>query len=245
MVNKSAGRSWAAVIVFLGLSVAAIQLALWQLGRADEKQAMIDQRSERRAPIEIGSKESTLRWSPDLNPQVLDQQAVVLQGQWLNDASIALDNRAWEGRAGVHILTPMRLADGSHVWINRGWMAKAPGLTQVQIAPAEDAKAIEGIALASVMKRMELAKQDPRTQGGNVWQNFDWELSRQRVNGRVWPVIVWQTSPAGDGLLKKVPEVTSDVPKHLGYALQWALLSVLCLYFAWRMRPKKSNSFQH
>ena len=239
MVNKSLGRSWAAVLVFLGLAIVGVQLAFWQLGRVDEKQAMIDQRAERRAPIEIGSIESKLQWKPDLSPQALDQQAVVLRGQWLNDASIALDNRAWEGRAGVHILTPMLLADGSHVWINRGWMAKAPGLTQVQIPPAEATKAIEGTALASVMKRMELASQDPQAHGGNVWQNFDWEFSRQRVNGRVWPVIVWQTSPAGDGLLKKVPEVTSDVPKHLGYALQWTLLSVLCLYFAWRLRPKK------
>ena len=239
MVNKSLGRSWAAVLVFLALAIVGVQLAFWQLGRADEKQAMIDQRADRKAPIEIGRKASKMVWSPDLNPQDLDQQAVVLQGQWINDASIALDNRAWEGRAGVHILTPMRLADGSHVWINRGWMAKAPGLIQAAIPPAEDGRAIEGVALASVMKRMELARQDPQTHEGNVWQNFDWELSRQRVSGRVWPVIVWQTSPAGDGLLKKVPEVTSDVPKHLGYALQWALLSVLCLYFAWRLRPKK------
>lgn len=239
MVNKSVGRSWAGVVVFLGLAVAAIQLALWQLGRADEKQAMIDQRAGRQAAIEIGSPGTKMAWRLDQSAQQLDQQAVLLRGRWAHEASIALDNRSWEGRAGVHVLTPMRLSDGSHVWVNRGWMAKAPGLGQVEIPRAEDAAAIEGVALASVMRRMELAQEDPLTRQGNVWQNFDWDVSRQRIGDPVWPVIVWQTSPSGDGLLRKLPEVTSDVPKHLGYALQWVLLSLLCLFFAWRLRPRK------
>jgi cytochrome oxidase assembly protein ShyY1 len=50
-------RAWAAVIVFLGLSATAIQLGLWQLGRADEKQAMIDLRTGRQTPAAWGSPE--------------------------------------------------------------------------------------------------------------------------------------------------------------------------------------------
>jgi cytochrome oxidase assembly protein ShyY1 len=52
-----------------------------------------------------------------------------------------------------------------------------------------------------------------------------------------WPVIVWQTSENGDGLRRRVPEVTGDVPKHLGYALQWFLMGLVALFFAWRLRP--------
>jgi len=239
MVNKSANRSWAAVLVFIGLAIVAIQLGFWQWGRADEKQAMVALRAQRMAPMVLGSANSPMGFRPDLNAQALDQQVVVLQGQWIHQASIALDNRAWEGRAGVHVLTPMRLADGSHIWVNRGWMAKAPGVLQIEIPQAEDAKAVEGLALASVMKRMELAKEDTLSRKGNVWQNFDWAASRQRIDDRVWPVIVWQSSSSSDGLLRKLPEVTNDVPKHLGYAAQWFLLALLCLYFAWRLRPNK------
>ena len=35
-----------------------------------------------------------------------------------------------------------------------------------------------------------------------------------------------------------LPEVASDVPKHLGYALQWFLMSAVALFFAWRLKPR-------
>ena len=142
-------RAWAAVIVFLGLSATAIQLGLWQLGRADEKQAMIDLRKGRQTPAAWGSPESP--WKNGIAAQDLDQQRVVLTGKWLYSSSIALDNRAWEGRAGVHVLSPLVLADSSRVWVNRGWMPKPPGVNQVVIPEAVDAVRLEGLALASVM----------------------------------------------------------------------------------------------
>jgi len=95
-------RAWAAVIVFLGLAATAIQLGLWQLGRADEKQAMIDLRADRQAPAALGSPDRP--WRVGIGPLDLDQQRVMLTGKWLLAESVALDNRAWEGRAGVPAL---------------------------------------------------------------------------------------------------------------------------------------------
>jgi surfeit locus 1 family protein len=154
------------------------------------------------------------------------------------DQSIALDNRAWDGRAGVHVLTPLRLGDQSIVWVNRGWMEKAPGLQTVAFPPAIPAVDLPGVALASVMRRMELSRNETTLRQGTVWQNFDWESAAQRVKGNVWPVIVWQTGENSDGLLRRLPELSSDVPKHLGYAAQWFLLASVALFFGWRLRPR-------
>jgi surfeit locus 1 family protein len=242
MKTPSRVRSWGAVVVFLGLAATAIHLGVWQLGRADEKQALIDLRAKRTEPLEMGS--TLLIWRTDRNAEDLDQQRVLITGRWRFDQSVALDNRAWEGRAGAHVLTPVVLADGSHVWVNRGWMPKPPGVNQVDIAAAPDPVRLQGMALASVMKRIELTRQDPTILPGNVWQNFDWQASGQRIGASVWPVIVWQTSDNNDGLLRKLPEVNSDVPKHLGYALQWFLIFLACLFFAWRLRPVRRQHDQ-
>ncbi len=234
-------RAWAAVIVFLGLAATAIQLGLWQLGRADEKQAMIDLRADRQAPAALGSPDRP--WRVGIGPLDLDQQRVMLTGKWLLAESVALDNRAWEGRAGVHVLSPLVLPDASRVWVNRGWMPKLPGINQVAIPAAADAVRLEGLALASVMKRMELGKQAPGRAADNVWQNFDWQASQQRIgDDRVWPVIVWQITETSDGLLRRLPEVEDDVSKHLGYAAQWFLICLACLFFAFRLRPHRPKT---
>lgn len=236
MVNKTGWQAWIAVVVALALAALGVGLGFWQLGRADEKQAMVDLRSERDRDVAIGD---AMPWRDGLSAQSLDQQRVLLTGLWLTDKSIALDNRAWEGQAGVHVLTPLQLKDGSLVWVNRGWWPKPPGVTQVDLpSPAGDAVGLPGVAQASVMRRMELSSAPQDLRQGRVWQNFDWAAARTWLSGNTWPVIVWQTGDTADGLRRKVPEVSSDVPKHLGYALQWFLMSAAALFFAWRLRPK-------
>lgn len=233
--NKSRPAHWAAAAVAVILALLAAGLGIWQLGRAQQKQSIIELRTARQQALSLGGE---LRWQANVQPATLDQQRVALSGRWLYEASVALDNRAWEGRAGVHVLTPMALADGSMVWVNRGWMAKPPGaLLPDMPQPPEQRASIEGVALASVMRRMELSSDPDSLRQGNLWQNFDWAAAAERASGNVWPVVVWQTSDSADGLMRKIPEVKSDVPKHLGYALQWFLLAVAALYFAWRLRP--------
>ncbi len=239
MVTKRSPKAWIAVAVALSLAILGVGLGVWQLGRADDKRSMVNARLERQLALALGLDQP---WKPGLAAQSLDQQVVTLTGRWRHDKSIVLDNRAWEGRAGVHVLTPLQLPDKSLVWVNRGWAPKAPGA----LAPGEfktpplanDPNAMTGVALASVMRRIELSDDPQQLRQGLVWQNFDWTLAQQRVSGNVWPVIVWQTSDNADGLLRRVPEVASDVPKHLGYALQWFLMSAVALFFAWRLKPR-------
>lgn len=233
MVNKT--RSWIASIVALSLAALAVGLGIWQLGRADEKRTMIERAQDRQTPVEIGQ---TRRWQPDLGADTLDQQRVRLSGVWLFEKTIGLDNRGWKGQAGVHVLTPLQLADGSIVWVNRGWMQKAPAAPIGEIPKAAQPIGLEGVALASVMKRMELSSDPQALRRGNLWQNFDWTAAGERVPGNVWPVIVWQSQENGDGLKREIPDVGDDVSMHQGYAFQWFLMSVAALFFAWRLRPR-------
>jgi len=224
-------------LIALALAVVAVGLGLWQLGRMDEKKTMMMTRADRaQSLLSLGSQ---VLWQKDRSADQLDQQRVLLSGEWLFDQTVFLDNRAWEGQAGVHVLTPMRLADQSLVWVNRGWMAKPPGAAPVPGVPgAEPAARLEGVALASIMRRIELTRDPAALRQGSVWQNFDWSAAMERLPGPTWPVIVWQATENQDGLLRKIPEVSGDLPKHLGYALQWFLMSFVALFFAGRLWKK-------
>lgn len=233
--------------VALALALVGVALGVWQLNRAEEKRHLTELRETRTNSMALGLSStgakpqgmSAMAWSNSLAPSDFDQQRVLLKGTWIHERSIALDNRAWNGRPGVHVLTPLRLPDESLVWVNRGWMPKAPGAGPAPKMPAAaNPQELEGVALASVMRRVELSSSPDQLRQGQLWQNFDWDAAQQWIPGKVWPVIVWQTSDNGDGLLRRVPEVTDDVPKHLGYALQWFLLTALALFFAWRLRPR-------
>jgi surfeit locus 1 family protein len=233
MVIKT--RSWIATIVAIALALVAISLGVWQIGRADEKRDMILRAQERATPVAIGQN---LPWQSGLSADAFDQQQVLLSGRWLFEKTIALDNRGWQGQAGVHVLTPLELPDGSFVWVNRGWLAKAPAAPLGDIPQALPAQALEGMALASVMKRMELSSRPEALRSGNLWQNFDWQAASDWLPENTWPVIVWQAQDNGDGLKREIPDVGDDVSMHQGYAFQWFLMSLAALFFAWRLRPR-------
>lgn len=239
MVTKRPRGSWLAVIVALCLAFAGIGLGVWQLGRAQEKQELTDRRLDRSQLMEPGE---VRRWHPKMTADDLDQQRVRITGRWLHDKTIALDNRAKDGQAGVHVLTPVLLNDLSILWVNRGWLPKPPGVTALPEIPVpNDPIGLEAVMLGSVMRRMELSSNPSQLRQGRLWQNFDWQAAEEWLPGDAWPVIAWQTSDNNDGLTRAVPEVRSDVAKHMGYAVQWFLLTALALFFAWRLRPRSRH----
>ena len=46
---------------------------------------------------------------------------------WQPQGQIYLDNRVHQRQAGFHVLTPLQLADGRWLLVNRGWLPKQPG----------------------------------------------------------------------------------------------------------------------
>ena len=104
------------VMVVLGLPV-LIALGFWQLDRAEQKgelvaafQGMAD------APpiaVDVGR----------MNERPAQYRAVVAAGEYLAERSLLQDNKTHKGRAGYHVLTPLRIeASEAAVLVNRGWV---------------------------------------------------------------------------------------------------------------------------
>ncbi len=228
MSQKTGLRSavWVATAALLVAGV-TFALGMWQLGRASTKEALLAQRGMR--------EQQPAQALPDLlksngvtDVDSLLDRRVYFEGEWLNDATVFLDNRPMNGRSGFIVVTPLRML-GSDGWVlvQRGWVPRRfdnrhalpdlPGGTGVV--------RVEGRLAPPPSKLYELGPEA----GGRIRQNVDIvELSRTLGQPAV-PLSVLQSSSASgaDALTRDWPVVGGDAHKHLGYAFQWFGLSLL------------------
>lgn len=190
-------RGWA---LALGAAACAGGIALgnWQAGRAEAKRAAAAQ--ERR---------------------------MELRGEFLERYTVLIDNKLNRARPGYHVVQPLRLADGHHVLVNRGWVA-APvhreQLPQLRTPPGQHA--IEGRVLEHFPRAYAPSGAKPE---GRVWQNVEVATFAVWSGLKLEPYVLEQHSPLADGLARNWPAPDTGVGKHESYALQWYSLAALAV----------------
>jgi surfeit locus 1 family protein len=235
------GRSPALVLLAaLALTAVTARLGLWQVDRAAQKRSLEAALAERRAMPALDT-DSLARDAREADGQA--HRSVVLDGRWSPAQTVFLDNRPMNARAGFIVVTPLVLADGSAVLVQRGWQARdAADPARVSMPPTPaDAVRLRGRMAPPPARLYEL-----ETAGtGLIRQNLDIDAFAAETRLKLRPFSVLQTEPAAgppDGLLRAWPEIHADVHKHYGYAFQWFALSALtvCLYVWFQIiRPRR------
>lgn len=221
-----------AAVVTVGVTAS---LGVWQLGRASMKEALIAQRTERAQVPEVSLRDLLTevvegRWSDAFD------RKVSLQGRWLHEATVFLDNRPMDGRSGFIVVTPVQVQGGGDalVLVQRGWVPRRFDDRGALPVVGEDAGlvTIRGKLAPPPSKLYELGQDS----GGRIRQNVDMAQLAQELKRPVLPVSVLQVEPSGgdDGLTRNWPLVGGDAHKHLGYAFQWFGLSfVTVVLYVW------------
>lgn len=218
----------------LGCAVTA-RLCMWQLSRADQKIALRDAiEAQARAPV-LGQAELA-RDEPSGAAQLW--RPVRLQGRWLSERSVWLDNRQMDGRPGFYVLTPLLLAPGDAIVVQRGWVPRnVEDRTVRPPLPAAD-------GMVEVIGRIAPAPGRLYDFGGEeqgpIRQNLDLVAYSRELGMRLRPVTVQQledpasAGTAPDGLRRDWPQPVVDVSKHYGYAFQWgALCALIAGLYVW------------
>ena len=236
------------LILAAALTAVAITAALgqWQLGRAAQKQALLDQRQATAALEPLDG--ATLGQAGDTpeNRSGLLYRAAVLKGRWQAAQTVYLDNRQMQGRAGFYVVTPMVLTgSGAAVLVQRGWVPRS--FSDREALPpvsTPEGEVLIHAHLAPWPSRMyEFATEDH----GPIRQNLDLEGFRSATGLPLLEVSAVQTGPASEGLLREWPQVASGIEKHQGYAFQWfGLSATIALLYVWfqivQPRRKRQNS---
>lgn len=212
---------------------ATASLGLWQLSRADQKQtlqAAMDQRGQL-PPLDAAALVAA-------EPQGLLHRAVALQGQWLPEHTVFLDNRQMQGRPGFFVMTPLRLAAPAQgvVLVQRGWVARNfQNRTQLpEVATPPGPVQVAGRVAAAPARLYEFAAGEQALGSSRIRQNLDLAAFREETGLPILEGSVVQTGAASEGLLRDWPVVASGVDKHYGYAFQWfGLCGLIALLYVW------------
>ena len=225
-------RTLIVLATLLGMAITA-SMGQWQLRRAAQKQALVDARAAQAALAPIDGHSLGQAGDSAANRQGLVYRTVQLQGQWLPEHSIYLDNRQMQGRTGFHVLTPLRLqGSGAVLLVQRGW---APRNFQDRSAlppvstPAGEVS-VQGLLAPWPSRMYDFGA----VETGPLRQNLDFDAYRQETGLPLLELSVQQSGAPSEGLLRDWPVVASGVEKHHGYAFQWfALCALIALLYVW------------
>ena len=204
------------------------RLGWWQLDRAAQKmalQAAIDERAQL-PPIE---RLDRLAATADAAANQ-HHRLVQLSGRWSAAHTVFLDNRQMKARPGFFVVTPLLLADGSALLVQRGWMARdfleRSRIATVPTPPGE--VLVKGRIAPPPARLYEFSA----SRAGRIRQNLDLDAFGLETGLSLRPLsVLLADSPAsaGDGLQRDWPAPLSGVAKNRGYAAQWFALSALIL----------------
>jgi surfeit locus 1 family protein len=216
-------RELIVLLAALAGTLATARLGLWQLDRAAQKTAL-HEAMRARAALPALDATKLARSAAEAAAQL--HRRVVLEGRWQATRSIYLDNRQMQGRPGFFVVTPLLLADGDAVLVQRGWIARDvhERTLLAPLATPEGMVRVEGRIATGFVRLYEF----DAAASGPIRQNLDVAAYAREIGLPLRPLAVVQTDGAeADGLRRDWQPDTPDVSKHQGYALQWFALSAL------------------
>jgi surfeit locus 1 family protein len=211
------------LVVLLILPV-LISLGFWQLGRGEEKRALLDTYAERRAAPPM---------SAELLPTTADPayRRVQLRGSFDAEHSLLLDNSTREGKVGVELIQPFHdQASGLWLLINRGWLPWPDRRTPPVFDTPTGAMNLDAWVYVSPGATFQLHPDA---------QNATWPKLVTAIDpAKVWPEmnhegfaheLRLEDGPAA--YRTDWPVVAMGPEKHLGYAVQWFAMATALVGF--------------
>ena len=230
-VNRAAQRMRTAGLL-AGLVFALLFAALgkWQLERAAFKDSLAERYASAKAadPVVLPVAEHAAS---------ADGLRVRASGRWLSERTTWLDNRTHQGRAGVHVITPLRLADGRWLFVDRGWAPLVASRTELPAPPQPKGDVVlQGVLKAPASGGFTLGKREDE---GPLWSRLDlMHLRGQAAGSEVYPMVLELEDGAHDGLVRDWAPPAFGADKHRAYAAQWFSFALIALgltaWSSWR-----------
>lgn len=219
-------RNWrgvvAAVLVLMAAAV-CVRLGFWQLDRRAERQARnaLVRAAQAQPPLALDARSFD---AASADPDAYEWRPVVAEGTFHHPGDLLLRGRGREGRPGVHLVSPLVLADGRVVMVDRGWVP-APDAAS---ADADSFRTAGPVRVGGVLQPIRADADGGLPAAGragadSTWRRIDLGAARARSPGAVLPLYLQRTPGPADGpsppLAEPLPALSEG--NHLSYAVQW------------------------
>jgi surfeit locus 1 family protein len=227
------------MVLLPGALAVLIALGTWQVQRLYWKEALlaaIEQRSTA-PPVDLQVIEESLAAG-----KPIDYQAALASGRFLNDKERHFF-ATFEGQSGYYVYTPLELADGRLLFVNRGFVPydrKEPSTRPQSLV--EGQQTITGLARARLEEKPSFMVPD-NDEAANIfyWKDLDrMAASAGLPADKVLPFFLDADATPVEGGLPRGGVTVINLPNsHLQYAITWYGLALALLgvaLFGWLKR---------
>jgi len=233
--------SWLPSLLALCLLGLLVFLGLWQLGRGAEKQRMMDEFALRTkdSPLLVDAKQQSAAG--------LQFRSVMGEGRYDVAHQYLLDNRTYRGRAGYHVLTPLRLSKETGVIVNRGWVAGGERREQLpEVAAPEGKTVVRGMVAIPSQNAFLVGAAGYESSGDwpRVVQRVELASMERQLSYSLLPYVIQLDATEPDGFVREwQPYVGIEPERHRAYAFQWfsLALALVVIYFVVNTRRLARN----
>jgi surfeit locus 1 family protein len=217
-------KDYAGAALAVALAAGCVRLGFWQLHRLHQRRARNAVIAAARAlpPLELPAA--------GVPAESLAERRVRARGTYDWAREHVWHARTYQGAPGVTLITPLRLADGSWLLVDRGW------------APSADAYHVDGSRFheADTATIAGLAEPAPRDRGDADPRRF-----ADSLGGAVLPLVV-QLLPGDTNAhlppgLVRWPAPELDEGPHLSYTIQWFSFAAIILVGTFALLRKQAR----
>jgi len=200
---------WAPLVVGFGAAAVCARLGVWQVHRLGERRAL-------NARLEARLAEPALSLRSGVTAQPADSLAyrrATARGVFAFPDQVIEGGRSYQGAPGVHVVTPVKFADGTGVLVVRGWTY------------SPDARTVDLAALSEPETTTVVGILVPPSGWGRV------QPESVAVGYPLLPVLLRRTETAAGApaTLIPVPLPPRDNGPHLSYAVQWFAFATIAV----------------
>jgi surfeit locus 1 family protein len=241
------GRKWiiSTLLALVGAAV-CIRLGIWQLDRLEQRRAF---NAHYLATANLPELDLNNDSRSDLPS--MEYRPVTVRGRYDFSNQVALLNFYKDGEYGYDLLTPLHLADGRAVLVERGWIPGTGNETRDGWS-RYDEKAdvtVRGVIRLGVTKTPIGGQADPTPVAGQSRLDFWNFINIQRLSTQIpYPILPVYIQPAAGSSDNSPPiparvEIEISEGPHFGYALQWfAFAAILIIGYPFFVRRQETAS---
>ncbi|MDK4736297.1 MULTISPECIES: SURF1 family protein [unclassified Rhizobium] len=230
------------ILVLIALAI-LLSLGTWQLQRLHWKQGLLADIAARQAaaPVPLADIEALAASGGDI-----EYRKVTATGRYINNKERHFF-ATWRGQTGFYVYTPLELADGRILFVNRGFVPYENKEPEMRVqGQLTDQQTVTGLARAKLAGKPSWLVPDNDVRK-NIFYWKDLDVMAESVGlekARVIPFFVDADSTPNPAGLPIGGVTQVDLPNdHLQYALTWyglAAVLVAVVAISWFRKPGKA-----
>lgn len=238
-VTRQFRPGWPATLLALACLAVFASLGFWQLDRADQKRQLQAEFEQRQLAAPAGVEELAQVG------QELRFRKLRATGVFDPENEILLDNIVHQGRAGYHVITPLRISNSDRVvLVNRGWVPlgrSRQDLPDIE-TPAQAVAVTGSVEMPASRPLLGGGDSPPAPEGGKVWFFLDLTHFMQQAGYAVEPYVLALDPEQPFGFVRERSRFDARVGMHIGYAIHWFAFALATLLVYLYLNLHKINN---